>query len=110
MRRKEGSGEKEFKRATTVIWLRMASSEDGWKRTMSSSSVMMRVLEGCDGCESGGMLERSMESDGRECDCWERHEAVAGCERGGDTDSVILCGDVCYSVWCVVVKSVREMR
>ncbi len=77
---------------------------------MSSSSVMMRVLEGCDGCESGGMLERSMESDGRECDCWERHEAVAGCERGGDTDSVILCGDVCYSVWCVVVKSVREMR
>jgi hypothetical protein len=46
----------------------MASSDEGWKRMRSWSSVIRRVLEGGVGCESGGILERSMESDGREDD------------------------------------------
>lgn len=66
MRRKEGSGEKEFRRATTVIWLRIASRDDGWKRIRSFRSVIKRVFEGGVGCDSGGMLERSMESEGRD--------------------------------------------
>jgi hypothetical protein len=87
MRRKEGSGEKEFRRATTVIWLRMASSEEGWKRMRSWSSVIRRVLEGGVGCDSGGMLERSMESDGREDDREEERLSVeVGSEPSCGTD------------------------
>lgn len=57
----------------------------------SCSSVIRRVLEGGVGCESGGMLERSMESDGRECDREEWPAGDAGSERGGDTDSAMVC-------------------
>lgn len=53
--------------------------------------MIRRVLEGGVGCESGGMLERSMESDGRECDREEWPAGDAGSERGGDTDSAMVC-------------------
>lgn len=49
MRRRDGSGEKEFRGATEVICLRIASREEGWKRTRSFKSVIRRVFEGGDG-------------------------------------------------------------
>lgn len=49
MRRRDGSGENEFRGATEVIWLRIASREEGWKRMRSFRSVIRRVLEGGDG-------------------------------------------------------------
>lgn len=83
MRRRDGSGEKELRGATEVIWWRIVSGEEGWKRMRSFNSVIRRVFEGGDGCESGGTREMSMEREGRE-------ERFAGCERGGDVDSAIL--------------------
>lgn len=46
MRRREGSGEKEFRAANTRIWLRMVSRDVGWKRTRSFRSVIKRVFDG----------------------------------------------------------------
>jgi hypothetical protein len=46
MRRMEGSGEKEFRGATAVIWLRISSSAAGWKTSRSWRLVIRRVLEG----------------------------------------------------------------
>lgn len=66
MRRKDGSGEKEFKRAITVICARIASREDGWKRKRSLRSVIKRVFEGGVGCDSAGILLMSMEREGRD--------------------------------------------
>lgn len=66
MRRREGSGEKEFSGATAVSWERMVSRAAGWKRCRSFSSVIRRVLEGGDGWESGGRLDKSRERDGRD--------------------------------------------
>lgn len=88
MRRKEGSGEKEFRAATEVIWLRIASRDDGWKRYRSFKSVMRRVFDGGDGEESGGRLDRSRERDGRD-DRKERFVWEGG-ERGEEVDSAIL--------------------
>lgn len=82
MRRRDGSGEKEFRGATEVIWLRIASREEGWKRMRSFRSVMRRVFEGGVGLESGGRLERSMERDGRD-DREERFAWVGGEEGSG---------------------------
>jgi len=96
MRRNEGSGEKEFRRATTVIWARIASSDDGWNKTRSLSSVIKRVFEGGVGCESAGMLERSMESEGRDEERLAWREGEDGIERGGEADSAMVC------VICVV--------
>lgn len=80
MRRRDGSGEKELRRATEVIWLRIASRDAGWKRMRSFRSVMRRVFEGGDGCESGGRLERSMDSEGRE-----GREELFGFDEGEET-------------------------
>lgn len=85
MRRREGRGENEFRAARVRIWLRMDSSELGWKRTRSFRSVIKRVLEGGVGWESAGRLERSIESEGFD----DREERVlckgdAGSECGGD--------------------------
>lgn len=66
MRRREGSGEKELRRATVVIWVRILSRDAGWKRMRSFKSVMRRVFDGGDGCDSGGRLERSIDSEGRD--------------------------------------------
>ena len=82
MRRRDGSGEKELRRATEVIWLRIASRDAGWKRMRSLRSVMRRVLEGGDGCESGGRLERSMDSAGRDEDRDELFDFDEGEEEG----------------------------
>lgn len=88
MRRREGSGEKEFRAATEVIWLRIASRDEGWKRYRSFKSVMRRVFEGGDGEESGGRLERSREREGRD-DREERFVSdEGGC--GEEVDSAIL--------------------
>lgn len=93
MRRRDGSGEKELREATEVIWLRIVSREEGWKRMRSFNSVIRRVFDGGDGCESGGTREMSMEREGRE-ECREGRFAVdevdVGSERGGDVDSAIL--------------------
>lgn len=43
--------------------------------------MIRRVLEGGVGCDSGGMLERSMESDGREDD---REEERLSVDAGSD--------------------------
>lgn len=66
MRRMDGSGEKEFRGATSVICLRISSSAGGWKTSRSCRPVIRRVLEGGVGWESGGMLAISRDRDGRE--------------------------------------------
>ena len=69
------------------IWARIESKEVGWKSTRSFRSVIKRVLEGGEGCDSGGRLERSIESEGRDDEREERllwNEKDAGSERGGD--------------------------
>lgn len=64
MRRKLGNGEKELSCATDVIFSRMAVREEGWKTRRLWSSVMMRVLLGGLGFESGGRLDRSNVKEG----------------------------------------------
>lgn len=49
MRRKDGSGEKEFRGAMEVMSSRIEVNEDGWKRKRSWRSVMRSVLDGGDG-------------------------------------------------------------
>ncbi|KKZ64848.1 hypothetical protein EMCG_09225 [[Emmonsia] crescens] len=49
MRRREGSGEKEFSGVMRDIWAFMASREEGWKRDRSRRSVIRRVFEGGEG-------------------------------------------------------------
>lgn len=66
MRRMEGSGEKEFRGATAVIWLRISSSAAGWKTSRSWRLVIRRVLEGGVGWGRVGMLAISRVRDGRE--------------------------------------------
>lgn len=89
MRRKEGSGEKEFNRAITVIWARIASREDGWKRTRSFRSVIKRVFDGGEGCDSAGTLVKSMESEGRDEErLWT--EGAEGRARVGEADSAMV--------------------
>ena len=87
MRRREGSGEKELRAARTRIWLRIDSSELGWKRTRSLRSVIKSVLEGGVGWDSAGRLERSIDNEGRDDEREERFfwkEGDASSERGGD--------------------------
>ena len=93
MRRRDGSGENEFRATRAVIWLRISSREVGWNRTRSFRSVIRSVFEGGDGWESGGRPLISMDSEGLEDD----REDLAlkagdeGCECGGeDTGSAIL--------------------
>lgn len=43
-----------------MCW-RMVAREAGWKMVVSLSWVISRVLEGGEGCVSGGRVERSME-------------------------------------------------
>lgn len=93
MRRIDGRGEKELRRARTVIWLRIASRESGWNRIKSCSSVIRRVLEGGDGWESGGMVERSIERDGREV-CLERDSWKEGNDPWVETEFIMV---VCWS-------------
>jgi len=69
IRRMEGSGEKEFRGALADIWERISSSAGGWKMWRSWRSVIKRVFDGGVGWDSGGMLETSMDSEGREV--WE---------------------------------------
>lgn len=87
MRRRDGSGEKEFRAARTRIWLRIASRDLGWNRTRSFRSVINSVFEGGVGWESAGRLERSIESEGRDDDreervCWKEGDAAR--DWGGD--------------------------
>lgn len=93
MRRSEGSGEKEFRGATEVIWARMESRDDGWKRWRSCRSVISRVFVGGVGRERGGRLDRSRDREGRDEEREERlalKEGDEGCERGGELVSCIL--------------------
>lgn len=66
MRRREGSGEKEFKGATEVIVSRILLIKGGWKRVRSRRLVIRRVFVGGVGVVRGGRLERSRERAGRE--------------------------------------------
>lgn len=66
MRRSEGRGENEFRGATEAIWVRISSSDCGWKRRRSWRSVIRRVFDGGVGWDSWGRLLMSRESDGRE--------------------------------------------
>lgn len=66
MRRRDGSGEKELRGTMDVIWLRIASREEGWKRIRSLRPVISSVLDGGVGWESGGRPDKSIERDGRE--------------------------------------------
>lgn len=66
IRRRDGSGEKEFRGADEAIWLRMWLREGGWKMEGSRRSVKRRVFEGMAGREREGTLEVSMERLGRE--------------------------------------------
>ncbi len=45
-----------------VILALMSDIEAGWKRDRLFRSVMRRVLDGGDGCERGGILERSSDN------------------------------------------------
>lgn len=90
IRRREGSGEKEFRGATDSISLRMVASEAGWKRTISWRSVIRRVFDGGLGWERGGRLERSRVSAGRDEEEEDREARLAmnegeeGMDCGGD--------------------------
>lgn len=66
IRLREGSGEKEFRGADEAIWLRMWSSDGGWKIEGSRRSVKRRVFDGMAGRDREGRLEVSMERLGRE--------------------------------------------
>lgn len=66
MRRREGSGEKEFRGATEVIVSRILLIKGGWKRVRSRRLVIRRVFVGGVGVVRGGRLERSRERAGRE--------------------------------------------
>ncbi len=61
MRRRDFSGEKEWRGAMELMCWRMVAREAGWNMLMSSSCVMRRVLDGGEGWDSGGMLFRSIE-------------------------------------------------
>lgn len=91
MRRKDGSGEKEFNGAIDSICERMAAREEGWKRVRSLRSVIKRVLVGGEGVEMAGRLDRSSESEGLE-----RVERIEG-DEGDD------CGDSEPDIVIVVV-------
>lgn len=54
MRRKDGSGEKELRGAVADIWALRVSMAGGWKRSRSWRSVISRVFDGAEGCETGG--------------------------------------------------------
>lgn len=101
MRRIEGSGEKEFRGATVVIWLRISSRAGGWKTSRSWRSVIRRVLEGGVGWESAGMLAISRDRDGR--GLWDVPVSVRdeGNEHGDEAEVVILY--VCVCVCCVCI-------
>ena len=51
---------------------------------------MMRVLDGGVGWDRGGMLVRSMDSEGRERDRAGAAAGDEGNERGGDIDSAMM--------------------
>ena len=97
MRRIEGSGEKELRGATAVIWLRISSRAGGWKTRRSWRSVIRRVLEGGVGWESAGMLAISRDRDGR--DVWDEPVSVRdeSREHGGETEVAILY--MCCMYW-----------
>lgn len=66
MRRREGSGEKEFRGATEEMVSRILLRDGGWKRVRSWRLVMRRVFVGGVGVVRGGRLERSRERVGRD--------------------------------------------
>lgn len=94
MRRMDGRGENEFSRARTVIWLRIASSEEGWKRIMSWSSVIRSVFDGGDGWESGGMLDRSIDRGGRD-EAFGRDSGLEGAVWNSPGGAGFILCDVC---------------
>lgn len=66
IRRSEGRGEKELSGAMSFILERMVARDEGWKMCKSLRSVIKRVFDGGDGCDSGGRLDRSSDKDGLE--------------------------------------------
>lgn len=82
MRRKDFSGEKECREAWLWMAARMEARFAGVNITGSSRLVIMRVLEGGEGCWSGGRLSRSrerLEAEGRRLE----REPLEERERGG---------------------------
>lgn len=66
MRRKDFSGENEWRGAWVVKSARIESRDEGVKSWEERRLVMRRVFEGGDGWIRGGMLDRSRERDVRE--------------------------------------------
>lgn len=89
MRWRDLSGENELSGAISLMCCLIVANEAGWKILGSSRRVIRRVLEGGDGCESGGREDKS--SDKGECDRFrDRDTGEDPVEVGGELD-VIFC-------------------
>lgn len=92
IRRRDGSGEKEFRGAVLWSWARIWSREIGWKRVGLLSWVINSVFEGVIGLEGAG-LDMSIEREGRDTErdrrlAWK--EGDDGRELGGEASSAMV--------------------
>lgn len=62
MRLRDLRGENELRGARSLMCCLIVANEAGWNMLTSSRRVMSSVFEGGCGCESGGIVPRSIES------------------------------------------------
>lgn len=109
MRCMDLSGEKEFRGAMSLMCCLMVARDAGWKIFASSSRVMRRVLDGGEGCDNGGIEDRSSDSGDR--DRFADNEAGdEAFDAGGDCDERpwVCIGEGIWRLNSAILKVVVE--
>src|SRR6266536_5773744 len=103
MRRRDLSGEKEWRGTMLERWVRIVASDAGWNTERSSRLVIRSVFEGGAGVLRGGMEERSIENGVRGNRGERAGEDVVGegeeWRLWGELAIASMENDVCWRFW-----------